>query len=284
MKGRGCGFAGSTAEARAARPADAGAGLIGSNVSRAGDSVAMRPTAVEPAAAGLGLERPPLGLICPGCGYDLSGAASERCSECGRTISERDVYEFIERDRYTRGYARAWMVHVHVAVAAVVIMSAGAGLVAREPAFAVLAGALTACAFAAPPGLAWGIARLARPHLRPAYLTFWARSSWLLHAPWLVIPACALIAFIAAWIDSMFDTFALAFVVVVGFGAWGLGTLSCLLGWFELWHEARRQFGLSEHAPNLLYGFQALVTFCGAAGMGVAGGALAAEGAQYWFM
>lgn len=51
----------------------------------------------------------PADFLCPACGYDLSGARVERCSECGYTPTERDVALRTTRARIAASRLRGWL-------------------------------------------------------------------------------------------------------------------------------------------------------------------------------
>lgn len=180
----------------------------------------------------------PAGFTCPRCGYDLGGSAVARCSECGREVGAGDVRAF-----WARVELRPWKAivkrHGVIAAAVIVVMGAGAWIVAGEWASGLWAAGACAAAIA----LSWamgGLTALASPRDErwPAMAT-WMRTVWWLHGPWLCMPVCALALAGVAGLELHYaGSFrprgtGLAIFHFFGAVAWLIGSVAMPFMWFN---------------------------------------------------
>ena len=149
---------------------------------------------------------PPRGMRCPTCQYDLTGSLVLCCSECGRPIEAADIRRF-ELRRTAREDAHRLALRQFVASLVIaMVMGLGAAFVLREWGAGAVAIVLCWIAGLLSIGAGWMVAALAPMHERWAWRVVWLRTHWMLHLPWLCIPACAAAVFVIAFLEYTLRT------------------------------------------------------------------------------
>jgi hypothetical protein len=149
----------------------------------------------SPAPAPGGAAQPVLhrpGIVCPACGYDLSGVAHGPCPECGR-LCAFDATD-IANQRADIADPRAFR-QIAIACAAIpIIYPVGVMILLGETATALPAAIACLIAVTGSIGVAWPLSLLWPAHHRATARAIWIRRVWILNLPWLVAPVLALLA------------------------------------------------------------------------------------------
>ena len=188
----------------------------------------------------LAVEAPPPDLECLWCGYLMGPSRSWACPECGRVSGPAEVESHRRRGAYLarggrRGRAGAWSGAI---VLILLVLAFAAGMDVRS---VMIVGAVLAVFVLATSTLGRSLALLWERRDRTVVALAWRRSLWRLHAPWLVIPGCALmLGFgwatdrLAGWRQNAGE-----FIAVLGLPLWAIGSVSAYVSW---WGVVSREF------------------------------------------
>lgn len=190
-------------------------------------------------------------MVCPWCGYSLSGLARARCPECGRPFGAAEA-----RHAAALHTLRSRALPICVRAAALPIAAGfangGVGLALGLAPIRVL-GVMA---------VGWALALLcflvgvpvtacSRPWERAPVFLSWMRCAWWLLLPWLALPGIALLA-AGAWvllnISRADRPDALVLMAIVVVPPWATIALAGILAWAGAWFESEK---LITHRPRL---------------------------------
>ncbi|MEO1131044.1 MAG: hypothetical protein AAFX05_15230 [Planctomycetota bacterium] len=204
----------------------------------------------------------PDGMLCPECRYTLSGLRAPRCPECAHEVTREDVEA---HERVLRRLARlpgAWTRHAIFWSVVVVTYAMAAALIAGAS-YAVFAVALAllSSGVGVTIGLGWALGAIAPKGQRFRVATVWLVGLPYLHAPWLLVAACAAILIPVAFTDdSNHNT--TAPVALLLCAMWMLSSVILGLIWLIRWsHDCRtlcRESGMAFGA-GLFFGISIFI-------------------------
>jgi hypothetical protein len=216
------------------------------------------------------------------CGYNLSGSAVWRCSECGRPIVPLDVPVHHARVSVRERLLGMLLVHGMIGAGVVLVMGLGAGVL-TERVVAAAEGSVV-CVLAV--GGSWvlgGCAVMLGPRRdRAVSFSVWVRTAWFLHAPWLCMPLCAgaimSMAVIERGLVGQSGVFT-GFTAAVGLLMWIVALPYAFLRWARSFGRGSRALG--AHPKGMMsFLLAALLTLLVAAAAGLAGGSVAVSAAM----
>ena len=235
-----------------------------------GSEVSGRNTAVDASPS----------VPCLGCGYELAGLGPGVCPECGLRLGPYEVaiaglraslMTRWRRGRWARIGRAGGVILVYAVAMAGLANDWGAG-------WAVLAalGVLVAGS----PMAAWVILRLARRADRRAAFVVWVRTSWLLHAPWLVLGPIGVVTLVLALLDRWVTRAGYAVPMAVGVICVVLVPSLVLVCWLLQMDEMKRlnaELGVRLGFAGLMLRLLAAVVVVASGIVAIKGGAMALE-------
>lgn len=241
------------------------------------------PLPIEPVSA---VAIVPSGVHCQGCGYDLSGSAVWKCSECGRIVTDYDAASMQRRAELLAEGAKILERTGLRAAMVIGVMSIGACIATQtlEGAFAGFMASTLAIGGWALGG--WFVSRHAPRdgNLRSVYFYAWLRSSWMLHAPWLSIAVFAALAVTLALVfriagAGVNSADRLAIFVCIEFLAWVGLLIPALIRSEKAWFGEVARLGLKIQPTSKYFRWLYILCIAGSVCTGLAGGAAGTFGA-----
>lgn len=219
----------------------------------------------------------PQGLVCAGCGYELSGLTARTCPECGRTVVPSDLSTHARRISADVGFARRIRHHLLAWLAVIGLTGAAAFEVSRSIKDAAIATGVAVALVAISTGIGAASARTGRTGDRRPYFLAWIIAQWWLHTPWLVVAPGIMSIVILDGLDRRLnpprgDALA-AVAATVGVVLWCVLLVVGLAVWAVRFGECSRRFGGSGERQVVLATLGALLILLLAAAFGVVCGA-----------
>lgn len=220
------------------------------------------------------------GTRCLDCHYSLAGVRLGPCPECGLPIGPEEVERWAAREAWISRFRlpRWYLASVVIPVAYAI----GAGIYAGDKRPAIMTLIVLGLTSAGTVATSEVLGLLGRPNDRSLARRVWLRYAYLVHLPWLVCAACALIALIIAGIERLAGTDGDALVMVsfLGLFAWAFGSVASLVLFIAIMANADHRHTLRwSRAQIAVITLAVLFQFPFNAAIGFAGGMVAGTGA-----
>jgi len=167
-------------------------------------------------------------VACHRCQYEIEPTIGSRCPECGVVYDARSEMVQQHRDRIRENLNRTLLIHAGALILAIIVAAVGLAVLTGEGlvALAAVSGGL-GFGLLGSAGVGIALVRLAPRSTRTLHAVLWCRTLWMLHLPWLLIPALTALG--------------LAFAIVGGFihedaplGVVYIGSMVALVVWLVL--------------------------------------------------
>ena len=219
-----------------------------------------------------------LPVACHKCQYEIAPVLGTRCPECGVVFDDRSVMVQHRRDEILKTRDRTLVLHASLMTLAILVAAIGAAVLTNGGWFAlvVVTGAL-GVGLLGSAGVGVALVRFAPGPTRRLHAVLWCRTLWILHAPWLLIPALAALGVAVTLVVGLIDPDAAMGVVSIGsmvvFVLWLVLSVIALILWVGSITDQTRTLALHE-SPTLttLRVLWGLVVWGGCLAVGFLGG------------